>query len=71
MSVSNSTAHLSAALGVPTWIIKPKREHAVLHYWNQLSDETPWYPSIKLFPFKNKWEDTIKRIKDEILKKIK
>lgn len=69
IAVSNSTAHLSAALGVPTWIIKPKI-HAVFHYWNQPNNITPWYPSVKLFSYKNGWEETIQEIKKELLKKF-
>ena len=70
ISVSNSTAHLSAALGVPTWIIKPK-SHAVFHYWNQPNNTTPWYPSIRLFSYKDKWSTKISEIKSTLLKKFK
>ncbi len=47
ISVSNSTAHLSAALGTKTLLIKPSN-HAVFHYWNQTNEETPWYKSVTL-----------------------
>ena len=70
ITVSNSTGHLSAALGVPTWIIKPKT-HAVFHYWNQPGNTTPWYKSIRLFSYKDKWERTINEIKSSLLKKFK
>ena len=70
ISVSNTTAHLSAALGVPTWIIKPKI-HAVFHYWNQPDESsTPWYSSVRLFSYKNDWKETIQEIKKELLKKF-
>ena len=70
ISVSNTTAHLSAALGVPTWIIKPKI-HAVFHYWNQLGkSSTPWYSSIRLFTYKNDWKETIQEIKKELVVKF-
>ena len=70
ISVSNTTAHLSAALGVTTWVIKPKI-HAVFHYWNQPSKfSTPWYSSIRLFSYKKNWETTIQEIKKELLKKF-
>ena len=69
IAVSNSTAHLSAALGVPTWIIRPKI-HAIFHYWNQPGKFTPWYSSIRLFSYKNGWEKTIQEIKKELLKKF-
>ena len=69
IAVSNSTAHLSAALGVPTWIIKPKI-HAVFHYWNQPSNKTPWYSSVRLFSYKNGWEKTIDDISKELKSKF-
>ena len=47
ISVSNSTAHLAGALGVKTILIKPEN-FAVFHYWNQKTDNTPWYPSVRL-----------------------
>ena len=70
ISVSNTTAHLSAALGVTTWVIKP-RIHAVFHYWNQPNKlSTPWYSSIRLFSHENGWEGTIQEIKKELLIKF-
>ena len=70
ISVSNTTAHLSAALGVTTWVIKP-RIHAVFHYWNQPNKlSTPWYSSIRLFSYENGWEKTIQEIKKELLIKF-
>ena len=65
VTVSNSTAHLAGAIGVPTFLIKPPN-HATFHYWNQKNEKTPWYNSIKLFDNKN----TIQNIKKEIIKFI-
>ena len=70
ITVSNSTAHLAGALGVPTWLIKPKN-HAVFHYWNQPKNQTPWYNSINLFEYKDSWAETINQIKNEFYKKFK
>ena len=70
ISVSNSTVHLAGALGVETWVIKP-REHALFHYWNQPNNKTPWYKSVKLFPFEKNWESTIKIIKENLIAIIK
>ena len=47
VTVSNSTAHLAGSLGVKTILIKPNN-YALFHYWNQKTNETPWYNSIKL-----------------------
>ena len=52
VSISNSTAHLAGALGVKTILIKPEN-FAVFHYWNQKTDNTPWYDSVKLIDKKD------------------
>ena len=41
-----ATAHIAGSLGVPTWVI--------LHWdpfwvWTHAGDDTPWYPSVRLF----------------------
>jgi len=52
VTISNSTAHLAGALGVKTILIKPEN-FAVFHYWNQKTDNTPWYHSVRLIDKKN------------------
>ncbi len=47
ITVSNSTAHLSGALGVKTLLIKPFNQ-VTFHYWNQAGTKTPWYENIEL-----------------------
>ena len=69
ITVSNSTAHLAASLGVETWIIKPKN-HAVFHYWNQPDTKTPWYQTVKLYEYKGDWSITISDIKNDLEKKF-
>jgi len=66
ITVSNSTAHLSGALGIPTWLIKPKR-NAQFHYWNQPSNKTPWYSSIEIFSQDEDPIKTIELIKNQLL----
>ncbi len=63
ISVSNSTAHLAGALGVKTILIKPEN-FAVFHYWNQKTDNTPWYSSVRLVDKKEFLNDS------KFLKKI-
>ena len=46
-TVSNSTAHLSSALGVRTILIKPIN-HASFHYWDYDDGKTPWYKSVNI-----------------------
>jgi tetratricopeptide (TPR) repeat protein len=46
ITVSNSTAHLAAALGKPTIILLA--HHTPLWYWHLDSMTCPWYPSVTL-----------------------
>jgi tetratricopeptide (TPR) repeat protein len=69
ISVSNSTAHLAGALNVETLLIKPKA-NAIFHYWNQPSDSTPWYPSIKLIEQTDNNEKMIKEINKILINKF-
>ncbi len=57
ITISNSTAHLAGALGVKTILIKPEN-FAIFHYWNQKTDSTPWYNSIRLIDKKKFLNDS-------------
>lgn len=46
ITVDTSVAHLSAALGKPTWIMLP---YAPDFRWFLNRSDTPWYPSVQLF----------------------
>jgi tetratricopeptide (TPR) repeat protein len=46
ITVDTSVAHLSAALGKPTWIMLP---HTPDYRWLLGRDDSPWYPSVRLF----------------------
>ncbi len=46
VTVSNTTAHLAAALGKPTLVLLPW--HTPLWYWHLNSMDSPWYPSAVL-----------------------
>lgn len=47
VTVSNTTAHLAGALGIPTMVMLP---HGIgrLWYWHHDKVTSPWYPSCKL-----------------------
>ena len=47
ITVSNTTAHIAGALGIPTWVLLP-RGNGKLWYWGT-AETTPWYPSARLF----------------------
>lgn len=46
VTVSNTTAHIAAALGKPTLVMLPW--HTPLWYWHLNSTDSPWYPSTVL-----------------------
>jgi tetratricopeptide (TPR) repeat protein len=55
ITVSNTTAHLAGALGVPTWVLLPFG-HFQPWYWFSDRSDSPWYPSVKLYR-QNKFGD--------------
>ncbi len=61
ISVDTSVAHLSAALGIPTWVLIPEPAD-----WRWLRERTdsPWYPSVRLFrqTTRGDWDDVIARV---------
>jgi hypothetical protein len=46
ISVDTSVAHVSAALGRPSWILLP---YVPDYRWLLDRDDSPWYPSARLF----------------------
>lgn len=48
ISCSNTTAHLAAAAGVPTWVLVPAGK-ARIWYWFLNSAASPWYSDTRLF----------------------
>ena len=66
ISVDTSTAHLSAALGKPTWLLNRYDS-----CWRWLEDriDSPWYPSITLYRQKTPgdWEGVIDTIQKDLI----
>jgi len=65
VTVSNSTAHIAGALGVPTIVICPKKS-STYYYWDYDNNLTPWYKSIRVI----KYKDSIKKTMNEVNKFI-
>ena len=60
-----SIAHLSAAMGKPTWIIVPILPYYI---WALPKDTSPWYNSVKLYrqtQYKN-WDSPFEKIKKDL-----
>jgi ADP-heptose:LPS heptosyltransferase len=66
ITVSNTTAHLAGALGIPVWTLVPRGAGA-LWYWFDPSPPwqvAPWYPAMRLYPqsVPGAWEPVIDRV---------
>jgi Tfp pilus assembly protein PilF len=59
ISIDTGIAHLAGALGKPTWTLLPINSE-----WRWLTNrnDSPWYPTMKLFRQKTDWQDTLDTI---------
>ncbi|MBR7800099.1 tetratricopeptide repeat protein [Undibacterium sp. FT137W] len=66
ISVDTSVAHLSAALGKPTWILLAKRPD---WRWMLERDDSPWYASARLFrqTNANDWSTVFKSVASALI----
>ena len=62
ITIDNSTAHLAGALGVPVWVLLP---FAPDWRWLLERDDSPWYPTMKLFrqPKPGDWPSVVEKMK--------
>lgn len=62
-----SIAHLSAALGVKTWVIVPIMPY---YAWAEPKDTSVWYDSVRLFRQKKygDWSHPLEEVKSELIK---
>ena len=65
VSVDTAVAHLAGAMGKPVIVLLP---YAADFRWLRDRDDTPWYPSAKLFrqPVFGDWDSVIDRLQDEL-----
>lgn len=66
--VSNATAHISAALGVPTWVLVPQGINAFWH-WGRAGETTPWYKDVRVIRKDEPliWSSTLRRVALDLL----
>lgn len=66
ISTSNTTAHMAAALGKPTWVLL-QRGISPHWYWG-LGGTTPWYPTARLMrqPVKGDWRTLAESVAAEL-----
>jgi tetratricopeptide (TPR) repeat protein len=62
ITVDTSVAHLSAALGRPTWILLP---YTPDYRWLLDRDDSPWYPTARLF------RQSVRRDYGEVLDRVR
>lgn len=63
ISIDNSTLHLAAALGVPTWGIVAFPSASYWRWFGQ-GEDCPWYPALRLWrkAAADSWEDLLGRL---------
>ena len=72
VTVSNTSAHISGAIGKETYLMCPTGK-GLLWYWsNQLNGKSLWYPSIQIYEQSQigYWFDVVQRVKFDIENKI-
>ena len=65
ISVDTSIAHLSGALNKPVWLLLSFTPD---FRWLLNRDDSPWYPSIKLYRQRKKdnWDSVIKKVREDL-----
>ncbi|MCH7989903.1 MAG: glycosyltransferase family protein [Planctomycetes bacterium] len=70
ISVDNSTVHMAGAVGTEVWTLLP---FSADWRWMRDPDESPWYPSMRLFRQRNfnDWNTTFRLVSSELRFKIR
>jgi len=65
ISVDTAVAHLAGALGVPTWILLPKRRDPK---WGMPDKPFNWYPNVRYFNQTDviKWDNVIEEVREAL-----
>lgn len=67
ITVDNAIAHMAATLGIPCWIILPKRKTHWL--WAVKKNHSPWYPDVNIFRQFNDgdWTSVVTEVKKSLI----
>ena len=65
ITADTAAAHLAGALGRPTWILL---RHVPHWTWMLDRDDSPWYPTVRLFRQQRKddWRDVFSKVENEL-----
>ena len=68
ITVSNTTAHLAGAQGIPVWTLLPDGP-GCFWYWFRDRSDSPWYPSMRIFrqPRPGAWEPVVESVTQAIV----
>ena len=71
ITISNSNAHFSGALGKETYLLLPKGQ-GKLWYWTSSKNKSIWYPSVEIIEQEKpgSWNKVIKKLKQKIQEKV-
>jgi hypothetical protein len=63
--IDSAVAHLAGALGCPTWLLLP---HAPDFRWMLARDDSPWYPSMRIFRQQqaDDWDGVVESVVEEL-----
>jgi ADP-heptose:LPS heptosyltransferase len=66
ISVDTATAHLSGALGCPTWILN---RFDACWRWQIDREDTPWYPTARLYRQNTpgNWSNVMAKVKQDLI----
>jgi len=67
ITIDSAVAHMAGALGRPTWVLLLNSSD---WRWLMDRDDSPWYPTMKLFRQKHpgEWDEVFARVKKELKK---
>jgi hypothetical protein len=72
VSSSNTSAHISGAIGKETYLMCPTGKGFLWYWANQVNRKSLWYPSIQIFEQKvaGQWQDIVGEIENLITNKL-
>jgi ADP-heptose:LPS heptosyltransferase len=72
ITVSNTTAHVAGALGIPTWVLVPLGGGKLWYWGTAEKNWTPWYPNIEIIRQvkHGEWDSTLSLTTERLRKHL-